>query len=156
MSDDDNVIPIRKAEPTFTVGGPVDKTSVSLCLYGETLDPDDVTRRMGCAPTNSFRKGHRLSPPRSKPLPHGGWFLTVDGRPPTGPNELVKLLLHRFPAQDEFWDGLRRDFRVVISFGIYMRAWNRGFALDADAMRLLARTGGAIDFDLYANLEDDG
>jgi len=45
---------------TFTIGGPIDSVIVSLCLYGDDLDPDKVTALLGCQPTQAARKGEPL------------------------------------------------------------------------------------------------
>ena len=47
----DDIVPIRRGEILFDVGGPVDETRATLALYADTLDPDEVSRRLGCAPT---------------------------------------------------------------------------------------------------------
>jgi hypothetical protein len=42
-----------------TVGGPVDEVRVSLAVYSDNLDPDLLTRLLGCAPST-----FHLSPTR--------------------------------------------------------------------------------------------
>jgi hypothetical protein len=49
------------AEPTKPrlleeVGGLPDEIRVTLGLYADDLDPEDVSRRMGCAPTHAHKK----------------------------------------------------------------------------------------------------
>jgi hypothetical protein len=41
-------------------GGEVDETSVSLCFFGDTLDPDEISNLLDCRPTNSYRKSDDL------------------------------------------------------------------------------------------------
>ena len=79
----DDVIPIRKPEMIADAGGLVDRSRLTLGLYGEDLDPDEISRLLGCSPTSVHRRG---DPRRSgPPWPKGAWLLSVDGEAPTGP-----------------------------------------------------------------------
>jgi len=71
-----------------------------------------------------------------------------------GPEELVHLLLARLPTDETLWSGLRRRFRMQLSFGIFTERWNRGFELSPDAIRRIEALGAGVDFDIYANLEE--
>lgn len=87
------------------VGGVVDESSATLAIYGDDLDPVDVTRLLGVEPTKSFLPGHRPGP-RSPAIKHGN-------------------------------------------------AWNRGFALSAETIALIARLGVPMEFDLYGYTAED-
>ena len=56
------VIPIRPTDELIELGGLVDESSASLCLYGEDLHPEDVTTELQVTPTRAFQRGHRPSP----------------------------------------------------------------------------------------------
>jgi Domain of unknown function (DUF4279) len=150
----DDVIPIRKPEILLEVGGPVDESRVVLAIYGDELDPDEVSRRLGCAPTHSHRKG---DPTRSAGIYHksGAWLLTVEGKAPEGPDQLATRLLGPFPQDEEFWRALCRDYRVQVRVGIHTDGWNREFRFEPATVALLARTGAQINFDLYFYGEGD-
>jgi hypothetical protein len=81
--------------------------------------------------------------------------LTVEVKPPMGPDEAANQLLSRFPSDDEFWRELRRDFDFRISFGIHMNGWNRGFDFTTETFKRLAATGATVGFDLYLYGDDD-
>jgi hypothetical protein len=85
----DEVIPIRKPEILLEAGGLVDETTLTLALYGEDLDPESVSQRLRCHPTAAHRKGDGASARRPSGFRTGAWLLTVKGRAPTGPDELV-------------------------------------------------------------------
>src|SRR5262245_20987971 len=113
---------LRKPAVLEEVGGLPDEVRVWLALYSDDLDPEDVTRRMGSAPTDAHKKGDRKGE-RSPPFRRGAWLFTVEGKAPTGPEELADQLLRRFPSDDEFWRQLRCDYEVRISFGIHTNGW---------------------------------
>src|SRR5690606_28285796 len=112
------------------VGGLVDESSATLCVYGDDLEPAELSALLGVEPSRSFRRGHRQTPD-SRPAGHGAWFLRVEGTAPFGPNEHLGELLRRLPANPVVWSELRARYQVRISIGIHFDAWNRGFALDA-------------------------
>jgi hypothetical protein len=150
----DDITPIRKPEIIGEAGGLVDESRLTLGVHGEDLDPDEISRLLGCAPTSSHRRGdaRRSGPPRTK----GGWVLSVEAKSPTGPDELVHLLLAHLPTEQAVWADLRRRFQIQLSFGIFTERWNRGFELTADAVRRIEVLGAGVGFDIYANLEDGG
>jgi hypothetical protein len=46
-----------KGKTVYLAGGEVDKTSVSLRFFGDTLDPDEISNLLDCRPTHSYRSG---------------------------------------------------------------------------------------------------
>ena len=148
----DDVTPIRKPEIVGEAGGLVDESRLTLGIHGEDLDPDEISRLLGCAPSASHRRGDPR--PSGPSWPRGAWLLSVEGKSPMGPEELVHLLLARLPTDETLWSGLRRRFRMQLSFGICTERWNRGFELSPDAIRRIEALGAGVDFDIYANLEE--
>jgi len=73
-----------------------------------------------------------------------------------GPDELVTSLLARFPAEREFWDGLRNDYDVRLGVAVFQESWNRGFELRAGTVALISRMGVPLGFDIYFDGEDSG
>jgi hypothetical protein len=133
-------------------GGLVDGSSLTLSIHGDDLDPDEVTGRLGCAPTNAHRRGDLSR--SGRPWPQGAWLLSVEGKAPTGPDELVHLLLARLPTDDALWSDLRERYTVRLWFGIFSKRWNRGFDLSADAVSRIHALGIGLEFDVYANPDD--
>jgi hypothetical protein len=152
---DDNT-PNPKPAVVVEAGGLVDKSRLTLGVHGETVDPDEISRLLGCAPTSAHRRGDlRRSGP---PWPKGAWLLSVEAESPAGPDELAHLLLGRLPADEALWADLRGRFRVQLMFGIFTERWNRGFELSANAVRLINALGIGVGVDIYANFkrEEDG
>ena len=128
--------------PFFRVGGPVDRFAVSLNLYGEDLDADEVTRLLGQAPTESGRKGSRRRPgvaPRRK----GVWSLSSEAEAPVSPAEALEILLSAVPSDPALWADLSRRFEVTVSFGVFLAAWNRSFDLPSSVLTRVTRLGAS-------------
>jgi predicted RNA binding protein YcfA (HicA-like mRNA interferase family) len=53
----DDAIPIRKPEIVGEAGDLVDETRFTRGIHGEDLDPDEISRLLGYAPTSAHRRG---------------------------------------------------------------------------------------------------
>jgi len=144
----------RQPYVLFEAGGMVDESRVSLAIYGDDLDPDALSTMLKCAPSRSHRKGDSRSH-TSSPFRTGAWILTVEGRAPRGPNELIDELLERFPVDALFWQSLTERYQVSVQVGIHTGGWNQGFDLPPGTVTALAQRGIGIGFDLYFYGDDD-
>src|ERR1051325_936803 len=142
----DEVIPIRKPTIVGEAGGLVDGCQLTLSIHRDELDPDEISRILGCAPTGSHRRGDsgRSGTPRAQ----GAWLYSVEAKAPTGPEELVHLLLARLPTDDLVWANLRARFKLRLSFGIFTERWNRGFDLTPQAVSRISAFGAGLDVDI--------
>ncbi len=131
------------------VGGLPDEVRVSLCVYGDDLDPSHVTRLLGCAPTDAHRKGELNR--GGRPYRSGAWILTEEGHAPEDPDALTRRLLMRLPSDEETWGKLGADLRVELRFGVLFEGWNRGFHLSPEVIAQIAVMAATVSFDLYAD-----
>src|SRR5687768_1292661 len=105
----EDVSPIRLPEVIATVGGVVDETRLTLSVHGDDLDPDEISRILGCAPSRSHRRGE-LRPYSGLPWPQSAWLLTVEGLAPIQPEHVLLPLLDRLPDDPAIWDSLRAQY----------------------------------------------
>ena len=144
-----NVLPFPQRG--ISVGGPVDDAAASLCIYGDELDPDQITRLLGLSPTHSHRRGDRLRPD-GPPFRTGAWLYKVDSDvAPDAPELALRHLLDRLPSDRVLWTQLGQRYDIRISFRIGFGGWNKGFALSARNIQRVAALGVCLDFDLYAS-----
>jgi hypothetical protein len=153
--EDAKVIPFaRRIDPDESlaeIGSPTEEARICLALYGQDLDPADVTAKLGLAPSSSHRRGDRPGT-RVAPYRRGAWFLELGGTPPRGPEALVDDLLERLPdAEAAVWAELRGRFEIQVRFGIFLQSWNRVFGLRADQLARLAAMAHRFEYDIYAN-----
>jgi hypothetical protein len=152
--ENDDMSQARGREIIAEVGGLVDETRLTLGIHGVDVQPEEISAVLGCAPTSAHRRGD-VRRPGSPPYPQGGWLLTVEGRAPTGPDELVRQLLGRLPNDPAVWEQLATRYSVQVSFGVFVGAWNRGFELSTTSLRQLAGLGVPVGFDIYADGENE-
>lgn len=144
----------EQIQEAITVGGLVDESQVSLGVYGDDLDPDELSERLGAQPTRAHRKGE-LHGRRSLPWKKGAWILTERGTAPVGPDELIHRLLDRLPDDAALWAELGARFKMRLGVGVFLEAWNRGFTLGPRTLERVARLGLELDFDIYWTVEDE-
>jgi hypothetical protein len=137
------------------VGGQIGKVSVSLRLFGDDIDPDEVTSLLGCEPTRALRKG-AVDPfgKYRRVAPTGSWLLESNRPTDEDLEAQVLFLLGRVSSDEAVWRTLTDRFVVDVFCGVFLDDWNQGFALSPLVLTQLARRNLKIDFDIYSNPDD--
>ncbi|MFZ1103432.1 MAG: DUF4279 domain-containing protein [Hyphomicrobiaceae bacterium] len=134
------------------VGGPVGEVGVTLAIYGEELDPEEITRTLGVAPTKAHRRGERpkrrsgkwLGPPR------------LEERGFNEPSEaVIDRVLRKLPEGPAVWRELGARYDIQLRFGIHMTGWNQGMGITSEQVVRLAQIGAKLEFDIYAYGDDE-
>lgn len=136
------------------VGGPVDECGVCLAIYGVDLDPEEVSRELGCEPTHAHRRGDKQGP-RSPGFKQGAWVLEVRGFPPRTADILLEEILQKVPADPALWSELGKKYDVQLRFGIHMSGWNKGLSLSSRLIERLSHLNASLEFDIYTYKEDE-
>jgi hypothetical protein len=134
-----------------TVGGDVDRITVSVRVGGDDLDPDEVTRVLGVEPTFAARKGDRRRSAGGEVVQRTGvWCVNFEGAPEEWTlGDAVGQLVARLPHDPAVWEGLAARYSLDVFCGLHMSCWNRGFALDPALLRQLADRHLKLDVDIY-------
>jgi hypothetical protein len=137
--------PVGAPEGTVWFGGPVDRWQVALRVYGEELDPDQISALLGCQPSSAQRKGN--------PFPKKGrWLLKIDSGECAGDGDVddgIRMLLARLPSDSGIWSSLTSNYAVDVFCGIFLATSNRGFGVSVEVSRLLSDRNLEIGFDMY-------
>ncbi len=153
---DDRPLPrrIEDADPRrfVSIGGPVREFRLSLRLFGDDLDPDEVSELLGSAPSDSYRKGDLLPGRYRRAAKRGAWFLTADHREGTdkGFSNVVDELIDSLNGDLDVWYSLTRRYHVDLFCGVFMEhTGNEGVELPLETMKRLVDRGVKIEFDIY-------
>lgn len=150
--------PSGAPEGTTWYGGPVDKFRITLRIFGDQFDPDDISKLLGCPPTKAARAGVPISSDsNSRVQQKSRWLLTVDSKDLAETDDVedgIKLLLERLPSDPDLWASLTSLYRVDVVCGLFLGASNRGFGISAEVSRLLVDRRLGIGFDVYFDLPE--
>ncbi|MGA2079586.1 MAG: DUF4279 domain-containing protein [Holophaga sp.] len=131
--------------------GPDDGVQVTLRVFGADLDPDEVTRLLGAAPTEAARTGTVLIGPDGQPrnVRKGYWRLDAAPGPGTVEDQ-VEALLGALTQDPAAWRELASRYEPDLLCGLFLEGFNQVSSLPPALVRALADRGLAIRFDIYA------
>jgi len=137
-------------------GGPIEWFSITLRITGEKLDPQEVSRVLGCQPAMSARKGEpnlNTNGTVVRIASTGTWHLKLS---PSETDEwdcgeAIMVLMNRLPSDLEAWRSLTQEFKADVFVGLSMASRNKGFSLRPDVMAYLAERRIEAGFDIYCD-----
>src|SRR5262245_1846363 len=149
------------SEPTGTVwiGGDPNRAELCLRVCGDDLDPNEVTRLMGRAPTRSQRKGQPVldaSGQVKRVARTGSWLLDYQLSPEATIAEGIESLLAGLPNDKELWATLGRRHRADLLCYVFIRGVNQGFNLSPQVMEMLAARGVELGVDIFCGPDQPG
>jgi Domain of unknown function (DUF4279) len=129
----------------------IHETKMSLRFFGDDLDPDEITSRLGCQPSVSRRTGEVWTTPRGveRVARTGSWLLKIETRHPGDLDLQVAELLASLSVDLSVWDDLTMRFDADVFCGLFMRESNEGLSLSAKTMKNLGSRSLPIGFDIY-------
>jgi hypothetical protein len=133
-----------------SLGGLVDSSRVTFCVYSDTLDPEELTRDLGIAPTHAHRAGDTRESERAPGLYNSGaWILDLGDIEKRDPEDAIWDLLNWLPSDPEFWKHLMTSYDVKVGLSLVMKDWNRGFTLSPELQHRLGTLGLRLDVELW-------
>ena len=145
---------VKTIQVLTEVGGPIDEVNVTLALYSEELEPEEISRALGVEPTSAHRRGESPGP-SSPPAPSGAWLLSEHGRDAELAEAIIDRLLEQLPEDPAVWRDLRMRHDIQVRLGLHMTGWNKGLSIPLKQLTRIAELGASIEFDIYA-YGDDG
>jgi hypothetical protein len=144
---------VKTIQVLAEVGGPIDEVNVTLALYSEELEPEEVSRALGVEPTSAHRRGESRAPGRP-PYLSGAWLLKVHGRDAAPSEAVIDQLLKQLPEDPAVWRDLSMRHDIQVRFGLHMTGWNKGLSIPSKQVMRIAELGASMEFDIYAYGED--
>jgi hypothetical protein len=128
------------------------ESACTLILQGDSLEPEEVTRKLGAEPTFSGRIGgarqrHASGP--IAPLHTGLWRLSADRSSPADLDSQVQGILDKVTSDYAIWSDLRAQFDINMFVGLFMASGNEGLRVSDATVAKLAARRIALDFDIY-------
>lgn len=132
-------------------------SAASLRFFGDDLDPDELTKLIGCPPTKSEQKGEEIVgrvTGQKRIARSGGWRLSAERREPGDIDAQISEILDQLTNDTGIWQNLTARFRADIFCGLFMAEGNEGISVSHVTLEKLAARGLTIDFDIYDSSDD--
>lgn len=130
--------------------GTIARARVSLRVFGESLEPDEVSALLGREPTRSHRAGDATAKNSSSVEPTGAWILDSWVSEKAEVEEHVESLLSSLSNDSDEWENLTSRFSASLLCSIFLDQYNEGFELSPRVGQALADRGLVIAFDIYS------
>ena len=130
----------------------VAKSVASLRIFGDELIPEEITERIGCEPTWSYRKGDvdHLRSGKDIVRKTGMWLLEATATEPEDLNLQVKEVISRLTSNLDVWKALNREFEIDLYCGLFLESTNDGLSLSAETLAALGERGVELGLQVYA------
>lgn len=128
------------------------ETYVSLCLYGDDLDPGVISETLGLTPSSAARKGETRVSPRGKThrAPTGRWILESDGQVASAcTEEHLAWLLDRIEAAGVRPARLPNVQRASVSCFWFSPDGQRGPEFSVEVLRRLVAAELPLELHFY-------
>ncbi len=126
------------------------RVRVSLRVFGDSLEPEEVSALLGREPTRFHRKGDKSSADGSSIEPTGAWILDSGLSEKSEIEEHVEALLSPVSNDSDEWASLTSRFSASILCSAFLDQYNEGFELSPRLAQSLADRGLVIAFDIYS------
>lgn len=132
------------------------RSAAALRVAGDALDPKEITRLLGCRPTDCYMKGDvKHSKHRDIVRKTGMWSLQATDRQPEDLNAQVAELLRQLTPDLSVWTSLSQQFEVDLFCGFFMQESDEGLDISAQTLKALGDRGVKLGLCLYAPVSED-
>ena len=131
------------------------RSVAALRIFGDKLDPDEISRLLAGVPTESFRKGQvKLSKTKDIIRKSGGWLLKATDHEPENLGAQVEEILGQLTQDLTVWASLSNEYKIDLFCGFFMSETDEGVEVSVKTLNALAARGIKLGFCIYAPLED--
>lgn len=126
------------------------RVQVALRIFGENLEPDEVSALLGCRPTESHHRGDPLPGDPDHPAAEtGSWLLAGEPDSDAEVESQVESLLGRLTADPDEWSSLTTRFSASLLCTLSPEQVDEGFEISPRLARSLAKRGLVIGFAVH-------
>ena len=132
--------------------GTVSRTVATLRFFGDDLLPDEITSRLGRAPSKSETKGDEWKRPNGtiRIARWGSWRLEAADREPGNLDSQVAELLSELSDDLTVWADLTTRFRADVFCGLFLDEGNEGISLAPQTLAMLGARNLKVGLDIYS------
>lgn len=132
----------------------IGRIRASLRVFGDALEPEEVSALLGRPPSREHRKGDKIRGNGDAVEPTGAWILDSDLSEKAELEEHVEALLGSLSNDMDEWSSLLDRFSASLHCGLFLDQYNEGFELSPRVAQAIAERGLVIAFDIYSGDPD--
>jgi hypothetical protein len=131
-------------------------SEATLRIFGDDLQPADISRLLNCEPTSAEVKGDviRYASGRERTVRCGRWSLSARRAEPADLDGQIKWLMSRVTSDLDRWQDLTSRYDVDVFCGLFMQTGNDGLGISPQAMLSLGARGIELVLDIYSPVEE--
>jgi len=142
-------------ENTVWYGGEMDWFSISLRIFSDNLEPNQITKLLRYNPTKELKKNDPINNKSKRISEKNVWELTLKANDSSkNINSEILNILNNINKNKRSWKIINNHSRVDLFIGMVMKSKNKGIEIDPILMRLLGKLNITIGFDVYYEEEN--
>jgi len=129
----------------------ISRSTVSIRLFGAELNPEHITRLLGCPPSSAAKTGEKIikSNGNERIIKKGFWLLNYGESDAIIVEEKIEILFGKLTNNLESWREITKDLDVADIFcGLFVGNWNEGFMLSQSILKKISDRNLEIGFDI--------
>ena len=130
----------------------IGRVRVSLRVFGDALEPEEVSALLDRPPTRRARKGDKIEGKNGGDAvePTGAWILDSGLSEKVELEEHIEALFGSLSNDSDEWASLTSRFSASVLCSLFLDQYNEGFELSPRVAQAVAERGIVLAFDLYS------
>jgi hypothetical protein len=126
-------------------------TVLALRFFGDDLNPEEISARLGSSPTNAASKGDVTNSPNgTRVAKTGKWILSVEAHTAVADlDSLINQLFQNLTPDLETWRELSSRFSGNLFVGLFLGTGNEGADIASQTLTGIAARRLALGLDIY-------
>jgi hypothetical protein len=132
----------------------LDHTAASLRISGDDLDPEEITRLLGHAPTRAEFKGQEIvgkSTGGVRVARTGKWHLGATKQAPGDLDAQIAEILSKLSSDLAVWKGISEKYHLDLFCGLFLAGGNEGLTISPKSLADLGNRGIEMGLDIYGS-----
>ncbi len=133
-----------------------EKSVVTFRIFGENLNPSEITTALKCEPHKIARRGEARvirGQPSSYIEPLSSWRVSASDRTPEDIPSQVQEILGMLNPDPAVWADLSSRYQMDMFCGVFISSTNDGLEFSPALLAELSSRGIGLNFDIYDSTE---
>ncbi len=144
-------------EGTVWFGGEVERARIWLRVFGDDVDPSQITNLLGRTAARACRKGDviLMRSGNTRIARSGSWIVDFDPPPEMTVDEAISALLSTMTDDESIWRQITSDFKVDLVCDVFVRGANQGLEIPPAVVQQIAKRNLRFGIDIFPQADDE-